>query len=116
MCRVGDVAAYVEGLPPDARAALERVCGIVHRVSPEADEGTSYGMPAFRVAGKPLLGMQATAKHLALYPFSPDVVAAVAGRLEGWSLSKGTIRFTATTPLPDDVIEDVVRLRRAEIG
>lgn len=116
MCRVGEVAEYVEGLPPDARAALARVCCIVERTVPEAEEGTSYGMPAFRVAGKPLLGMQATAKHLALYPFSPEVVAAVAGRLEGWSLSKGTIRFTAATPLPDDVVEDVVRLRRREIG
>ncbi len=116
MCRVGDVSEYVEGLPPDARAALARVCEIVRRVVPEAEEGTSYGMPAFRVAGKPLLGMQVTAKHLALYPFSPEVVAAVAGRLEGRSLSKGTIRFTAATPLPDDVVEDVVRLRRREIG
>jgi uncharacterized protein YdhG (YjbR/CyaY superfamily) len=30
-------------------------------------------------------------------------------------LSKGTIRFTPDTPLPDDVVEDIVRLRLAEI-
>ena len=29
--------------------------------------------------------------------------------------SKGTIRFTPDHPLPDDVLEDIVRLRRAEI-
>lgn len=45
----------------------------------------------------------------------PAVVDAVAGRLEGYSLSKGTIRFTPKHPLPDVVLEDIVRLRRAEI-
>ena len=46
---------------------------------------------------------------------SPDVVDAVAGRLEGYSLSKGTIRFTRDHPVPDEVVEEIVRLRRDEI-
>jgi uncharacterized protein YdhG (YjbR/CyaY superfamily) len=54
-------------------------------------------------------------KHLSLYPFSPDVVAAVAPRLRGYSLSKGTIRFSAEQPLPTDVLDDIVELRRSEI-
>jgi len=57
----------------------------------------------------------AAAKHLSVFPFSPAVIDAVASRLEGYSLSKGTIRFTPDHPLPDDVLEDIVRLRRAEI-
>jgi uncharacterized protein YdhG (YjbR/CyaY superfamily) len=56
-----------------------------------------------------------TAKHLSIFPFSSAVVEAVAGRLEGYSLSKGTIRFTVDRPVPDDVLEDIVRLRMAEI-
>lgn len=35
--------------------------------------------------------------------------------LDGYGLSKGTIRFTADRPLPDDVVTRVVELRRAEI-
>ncbi len=38
-----------------------------------------------------------------------------AARLEGFSLSKGTIRFAPDHPVPEDVLEEVVRLRRAEI-
>ncbi|MEQ7736098.1 iron chaperone, partial [Escherichia coli] len=64
---------------------------------------------------KPLVGVVAAAKHLSVFPFSPAVVEAVAGRLDGYSLSKGTIRFTADHPLPDDVVEEIVRLRHAEI-
>jgi uncharacterized protein YdhG (YjbR/CyaY superfamily) len=43
------------------------------------------------------------------------VVAAVAEDLDGYSLSKGTIRFTPETPVPEPVIERMVQLRLAEI-
>lgn len=75
----------------------------------------SYGMPALKLDGRPLIGVAAAAKHLSIFPFSPAVIDAVAARLEGFSLSKGTIRFTPDHPVPDDVLEEVVRLRRAEI-
>ncbi len=112
--------AYVEGLASAVdRAALGRVRDLVAAEEPEAVEGTSYGVPAFTLHGKPLLGVRAAAEHLSVFPFSAavvaSVVAAVGGRLDGFGLSKGTIRFTAETPIPDDVLRDLVRLRRAEI-
>ena len=45
----------------------------------------------------------------------PEVVDAVRERLDGFELSKGTIRFTVDNPLPDDVVRDIVRLRAQEI-
>lgn len=81
----------------------------------EAEEGQSYGAPAFRYRGRPLLGFAAHRTHLAIYPFSPAVVEAVADRLPGYPLSKGTIRFSADRALPDDVLADIVRMRMAEI-
>ena len=38
------------------------------------------------------------------------------GRLTAFELSKGTIRFTAATPLPDEVVRDIVRHRIQEIA
>ncbi|MEV7573863.1 iron chaperone [Arthrobacter nitrophenolicus] len=102
-------------LPEADRECLQHVIDIARQLVPEATEGMSYGMPALKLDGKPLLGVVAAAKHLSVFPFSPEVVEAVAGKLAGFSLSKGTIRFTAEHPLPDDVVEDVVRLRQAEI-
>jgi uncharacterized protein YdhG (YjbR/CyaY superfamily) len=102
---MGAIDDYLAGLEESQRRALERV----------ASQGTSYGMPALRVAGKPLLGFHVSKQHLSLHPFSPDVVAAVADDLAGFSLSKGTIRFSPETPVPEPVLERVVRLRRAEI-
>ena len=73
-------------------------------------------MAAWRADGKPLLGMTSSRAHLSLHPFSGAVVEAVAADLDGYSLSKGTIRFTARQPVPDHVVERIVRLRLAEIG
>ncbi|MBC7440949.1 MAG: hypothetical protein H7311_00195 [Ramlibacter sp.] len=56
-----------------------------------------------------------SARHLARYPFSGAVVDAVRAKLDGFSLSRGTIRFTADHPLPDDVVEEIVRARLAQI-
>jgi uncharacterized protein YdhG (YjbR/CyaY superfamily) len=107
---------YLDGLPQEQREALARVRAIVESVAPDAEEGVSYGMPAFLYAGRPLLGFRAAKKHLSVFPFSPAAIEAVADRLEGFDLSKGTIRFSPDRPVPEDVLADLVRARNEEIA
>ena len=71
-------------------------------------------MPALRYRGKPLLSVMATKSHLSLFPFSASVVAEVAPELEGYDVSKGTIRFSADRLVPAAVVTRIVELRRAE--
>ena len=97
---MGVIDDYLEDLGDSQRAELERICRIVLDRVPDAEEGRSYGMPAFRYKRKPLLGFAALKDHLSLFPFSPHVVAAVKGRLAGYDLSKGTIRFTEASRSP----------------
>ncbi|UUL76225.1 DUF1801 domain-containing protein [Pseudarthrobacter sp. Fe7] len=99
---------------PD-RGCLQRLVGIAISLAPDATQEMSYGMPALKLDGKPLFAAVAAARHLSIFPFSSAVVEKVADRLEGYSLSKGTIRFTADHPVPDDVVKDIVRFRMAEI-
>jgi uncharacterized protein YdhG (YjbR/CyaY superfamily) len=113
---VSAIEDYLNGLPPAEKAALARVCEVVERVAPEAEAGTSYGMPAFLYAGRPLLGVRAAKKHLSVFPFSPAAIEAVKDRLVGFELSKGTIRFTPDNSVPDDVLADVVQARKQEIA
>ena len=106
---------YLGDLPPAQKAALERVRAVVGVLAPEAEEGTSYGVPAFIYAGRPLLGFSAVKKHLSIFPFSSAAIEAVNDRLDGFDLSKGTIRFSPEGPVPEDVLADVVRARMQEI-
>jgi uncharacterized protein YdhG (YjbR/CyaY superfamily) len=113
--RISAMDDYLNGLSPAQKDALERVRAVVEDVAPEAEEGVSYGMPAFLLAGRPLLGFRAAKKHLSVFPFSPAAIEAVKDRLEGFDLSKGTIRFSPDTPVPEDVLADLVRARIQEI-
>ena len=106
---------YLDGLPPPQRVALERVRAVVTKVVPEAEEGVSYGVPAFIYEGRPLLGFRAARNHLSVFPFSPEAITSVKDRLEGFELSKGTIRFTPENPVPEKVLAEVVRARQQEI-
>jgi uncharacterized protein YdhG (YjbR/CyaY superfamily) len=108
------VDRYLADLPADRRAALERLRASIARLVPEATEGISYGMPAFKLRGHPLVGYANAKHHCALYGMSAQTER-FAARLEGFSTSKGTIRFTPDAPVPDDVITDLVRHRVQEI-
>jgi uncharacterized protein YdhG (YjbR/CyaY superfamily) len=94
---------------------LAHVRGIVLALEPDAEEGVSYGMPEWRLAGKPLLGLSEAKAPVGVYPFSPAVVADVADRLAGFTLTKGGVQCTPDAPVPDDVLREMVRLRAAEI-
>ena len=112
MGKFTDLIAANEGT---TAAALQHILDLALAEVPDAVEDLSYGTPALRYRGKPLIGVRVSAKHLSIFPFSPEVVDAVADQLGGYSLSKGTIRFTADRPLPEVVVTRVVALRKAEI-
>jgi uncharacterized protein YdhG (YjbR/CyaY superfamily) len=106
---------YLDGLPSPQRSALERVRAVVAEVAPDAEEGISYGIPAFIYKGRPLLGFSVAKKHLSIFSFSPAAIESVQNRLGDFQLSKGTIRFTPEKPVPDEVLADVIRARQREI-
>ena len=113
---MSSVDDYLAGVEEPDRAALEHVRALVTALVPDVTEGVSYGIPAWRFKGKPLLGFVAAKNHLSLYPFSPGAVDAVRDRLDGFALSKGTVRFTAAAPIPDDVLTDLVLFRARQIA
>ena len=109
------VDEYLAGLDASTRAAFERICDLVLELVPQAEQGTSYGMATLKYRHRPLLAFRAAKGHLSVFPFSARVVEAVRDQLPGFELSKGTIRFTAVTPLPDEVVRAIVHHRMGEI-
>lgn len=106
---------YLASVPESQKTELERIRRFVGRLVPEAEEATSYGMPAFKYRDRPLLGFRASKNHLSVFPFSPAAVDSARDALEGFDLSKGTVRFTPDKPIPDAALEELVRHRLREI-
>jgi uncharacterized protein YdhG (YjbR/CyaY superfamily) len=108
------VDAYLAALPGDRRAALEQLRRTISAAVPQAEERISYGLPAFRVDGRMLVGFGATANHCALYLMSSSTVQAHTDELQGYDTSKGTIRFQPQQPPPADLVRKLVRARIEE--
>jgi len=113
---MGTVDDYLQTLDGASRAAYARILAVALAEVPEAEQGISYGMPTVKHRGKPVLGFKAAKDHLSVFPFSPAAVDAVRADLDGFSVSKGTIRFSPERPLPDQAVRRLVRARLAELG
>lgn len=107
---------YLAAASSAHRRVLEKICGTIRAVAPGAEECISYGLPTFKVDGRQLMAVGVWAKHCALYPMSGRAVAALGDALNGFSTSKGTIRFTAEKPLPAAIVKKLVKARLAEIA
>ncbi len=109
------VTAYLASVPADARVALQRLRNAIRAAAPEAEEGFSYSLPAFKLDGRSLVCYAAPKNHCSFYPMSAEVIHAHAKDLEAYDTSKGTIRFRATKPLPSALVRKLVRARIAEL-
>jgi uncharacterized protein YdhG (YjbR/CyaY superfamily) len=112
---VGEVTDYIAGLDEPGRVVLERYRARAVAVVPDAEEGTSYGMPALRYRGRPLVSVVTTKQGYSVFPFSPAVVESVIAEVDGFESTKGGIRFTDQRKLPVKAFDALVKRRRDEI-
>jgi len=105
---------YLAAVSADQRAALEKLRKTIRAMVPKAEECISYGLAAFCLDGKVLVGFGASANHCAFYPMNGTTVAAFKDDLKGFDTSKGTIRFPADKPLPPALVRKLVKARVAE--
>ena len=101
--------SFLAALAPEKRAALEKLRKTIRAAAPDAEECISYGIPAFRLGGKFLVGLGAGANHCSFYPGAalddfPDEV-------KGYDTGRGTIRFQPAKPLPASLVRKLVRAR-----
>lgn len=109
-----DADAYLAKLSADKRATLEKVRKAIRAAAPDAEEGMSYGMPAF-IQGKPIAGYNASAGHCSYFPMSGTITAQLADDLAKYEVSKGGFRFPIGKPPPATLIRKLVKARLAEI-
>jgi uncharacterized protein YdhG (YjbR/CyaY superfamily) len=106
---VGKVEAYLHLLPPEPRAALQKLRARIRAAAPKAEEGFGYGLPGFYQDGP--LYYDAAKAHLALYGTIPDGFDA---DLKPFRRTKGSTHFTPDKPLPAALVKRLVKAKLAE--
>jgi uncharacterized protein YdhG (YjbR/CyaY superfamily) len=107
---------YIASQPKEARVLLERVRGIIGKAVPGAEELISYGIPAFKLHGRPLLYFARWKRHYSLYPSTAPLIAAFKKELAPYEVNnKGTIRFPLSDPLPVKLIAALAKFRAREV-
>jgi uncharacterized protein YdhG (YjbR/CyaY superfamily) len=110
-----EIDKYLDGLDEPKRTTLAMLRQTILDNLPEADQGISYGVPAFKVGGKTIAGFAAFKNHLSYLPHSGSVFPQLSDELQGYSTSSGALRFGVDEPLPVPLVKKLiaVRLRQA---
>ena len=102
---------YLATQPGPVKAALQTVRGAIRRAVPEAEEAISYQMPAFRLQGRVMIFFAGWKEHYSIYPATDGLAEAFRKELAGYEISKGTIRFPLSEPVPVKLIERLAKYR-----
>lgn len=106
---------YLEQFDPALRDELERIRSIDIGLLPGCEETISYGMPTIKYRGKSIIGFYVHKNHIGIYPFSGGVISKIK-ELEDYSTTKSAIHEKFGQPLPDALIEKIVRERLKQAG
>ena len=109
MKKSADVDAYIATFPKELRARLSQVRRAIQAAAPEATEGISYRIPAYRQNGM-LVYFAGFRHHIGLYPpVRGD--AAIVRATARYAGPKGNLKFPHDAPLPLGLIGRIVRHR-----
>jgi uncharacterized protein YdhG (YjbR/CyaY superfamily) len=106
---------YLAGVSANHRDALGKLREVIHAVAPKAEECISYGIPAFRLDGRLLVGFGAWANHCSFYPMSSNMLRKCQRDVKDFQTGKSTLRFSSDKPLPVALLKKLVKARIAEI-
>ena len=102
---------YIAVQPEPVRQKLEQVRKTIRTAVPEAVEGIGYGMPGYKLRGKPMLYFAGFKELYSLFAASGSFFAALADELKGYELRKGTVHFPLDKPVPVQLISRIAKLR-----
>src|SRR5229473_3473694 len=110
-----EIDDYIAKLDEPKRATLQKLRQTILDMLPDAEEVISYGMPAFRLNGKVIVGFAAFKNHLAYLPHSGSVFNELRDELAGYTSTEGSLHFPIDKPLPKALVKKLIAVRLRQV-
>jgi len=108
------IEEYILSFPKENRSRMTALRKRIQQCVPTAMESISYGMPAYKYKGKPLVYFACYAHHIGLYA-TPVSHEAFQSELKKYKQGKGSVQFPHDEELPWDLIKRMIEYRRKVI-
>ncbi|MCB0706431.1 MAG: DUF1801 domain-containing protein [Saprospiraceae bacterium] len=109
-----NVDEYIQFFPVEVQRLLNQIRLTIRQAVPEAVEGISYGMPAYKLMGKPLVYFGAYRNHIGFYA-TPSGHSEFSEALSVYKQGKGSVQFPLDKPMPLELIGQIARFRAHQI-
>jgi uncharacterized protein YdhG (YjbR/CyaY superfamily) len=110
-----EIDEYLASLEEPKRSTLATLRTTIMEIVPDAEQGISYGMPAFKLRGKTVAGFAAFKDHLSYLPHSGSVISELADETAGYTSTKGSLHFPIDEPLPKALVRKLLQVRMKQL-
>ena len=110
-----EIDEYLRGVVEPKRRTLQALRRTILEIVPDAEQGISYRVPAFRIRGKVVAGFAAYKDHLSYLPFSGSVLGQLGDELREYTMTKSALHFPVDRPLPKQIVERLIAVRLTEM-
>jgi len=105
-----DHDTYIAAAPEKFRPTLARLRALLAQALPDATEVVAYGMPGFTIGGSVVASYAAFSRQCGLYVRTEAITEHAADiATAGLKSTKTGITFTPSRPIPDELIDRLVR-------
>lgn len=110
---IKSVAECIATYPASTQKLLKQVRATIRKAAPKAEEYIGYGMPAYKLNGKPLVYFSGYKGHIGFYA-TPTGHKEFKIELSKYKQGKGSVQFPIDEPMPLKLIERIVKFRVKE--
>lgn len=110
---IKSVDEYIRSFPKEVQCVLESIRSAIKERAPGAEESISYGIPAYKLNGKPLVYFAGYKTHIGFYA-TPSGHSAFAEELSNYKIGKASVKFPLNKSIPYKLLNQIIDFRVIE--
>lgn len=110
-----EIDEYLAKVEEPSRSTLQKLRETILSIIPDAEQGISYQVPAFRLHGQVVAGFAAFKNHVSYLPFSGSVFPELKDELTGYVTTSGALHFPIDKPLPKSLVKKLIDVRVGQV-